>query len=326
LTESSLTETILTVLVLAASYLLLVSYTTHSYKEYVMDGSSREIGTLLVVIILMSIGIPLILVYLTISFLVLMFLAFLISLVAISMYRVRVMWQAVCKGEERRVVDNVEYFLCSTRVLDVWYRSGKVYVSRLLAERLAIDELKVIVHREAARAKNKRLSLISTYSYWMWSLILAGMLFILLFVNRLSLPLQQLLIVITFLYWLATVYTLFAVVSSWVVEHELDKYATINTNSYTAIAAFVKVETYVKLAGEGLLEAIDELRVRDIANNREIIMRNLRFSTLFFTLLKHSLLYPRWIVSYMLNPTYPSRPPLWLRVAVLLHSLSQQPR
>jgi len=323
--ESSLTETILITLGLAALYPLLVAYITYFYRGYIVSGKSQFIKPLLIVTILIPLCVPTLfmyLAYLTRSFLILILvlLALLVSLVAVFGYRVRVMKQT-CMKEEERDFDGDKYFLCSTHVVGVWSRGEKVYVSRLLAERLAIDELKVIVYREAARAKYK-LSLISTYSYWVWSLILAGMLFMLLFVTRLSLPLQQLLIGITFLYWLTTVYTLFAVVSSWVVEHELDKYATRNTNSYTAIAAFVKVETYVKLAGEGLLEAIDELRVRDIANNREI-MRNLQFPVLFFTLLKHSLLYPRWIVSYMLNPTYPSRPPLWLRVAVLLHSSSQ---
>jgi len=329
LTESSLTETILITLGLAALYPLLVAYITYFYRGYIMSGKSQYKKPLLIITILIPLCIPTLfiyLAYLTRSFLILIpvLLALLVSLVAVFGYRVRVMEQTVCKEEEKRDFGGVECFLCSTRVISVWSRGEKVYISKLLAERLSIDELKIIVRREAAREKEKYgkwLSRISTYSYWMWSFTLACVLIILQFVNRVPLSLPELLLSIIILYWIASIYTLSAVVSSWLLEHELDKNVMRNTDLCIAIAALVKTETYVKLASEGLLEAIDELRVRSITN-----MRNLRFSTLFYTLLIHSLLYPKRMIDYVLNPIYPSRPPLWLRVAVLLHSQSQQPR
>jgi len=340
LTEQTLIKTILHVLLLATSYLILVAMATYLYRDYAVGstvgnsgGSSscqkRVPSTIIIPVSLVILFGYIILLGYAYSYLSLL-LAFLIFLVAILIYVARVLWHTRCRGKEQKVGDTI-CFICDTCVVGIWYSRGRIYVSRLLVERLTDDELKAIVQWAVHRIGIKNytwLGFVFACLYALWLLILAWVSFMLLFFETRPLTLQQALTITISLYWLASVITLFTIAPSWVIEHELDKCFVKDTNLCiaTMIAALVKVETYARLAREGLLEAIGGLQVQDIINNKEIVMKNLQFSSLFLTLLKHSLLYPKGIASYILNPTYPSSPPLRLRVAVLLHSLSRQSR
>lgn len=304
-------------------YFILVAMLAWYYREYIKGGAKWRVAIVKLFLIGFSVVMFLYasyIVYNIIGTLNLSIITMIVVVTGLFVYRIRTRGYN-CKKEEERKINGVKYVLCYTDIINAWYnhKTGKIYVSKALAQRLTDEELKAIVYHEEGHAQNKWLSRVSALLFELWIFALAGIMIILVLLWKTPLSIQQFLNGISIIYWIASILTLCAMIPSWIAEHESDKRALEKAGLDSIINGLIKVHVYGTLEGAGLLGVVDECRTKDIVNFENIHKKASTFATLILILLAHSLMFPKWIGDYIQRPIYYTHPPLQLRITFLMH-------
>jgi len=229
-----------------------------------------------------------------------------------------------CRKEEEREIDGLKYVVCHTDVVNAWYnpRTGKIYVSKPLAEALAGDELRAVLYHELGHAENKLQRLRSALLHTAWLLALSGIVITVTALRTLPLPITHFITWVSTLYWFASNITVSAMVPSWVAEHESDRKALEGAGLKPIVSALVKLYIYSSIRDSGLARFVSKLQieVRDPKDLQEVVEQASSLGALFRTLVVYGLGFPKEIWDYVRRPIYPTHSPLELRLAYLLHN------
>lgn len=306
------------------AYLIVVIMLAWYYREYIKGGAKRWMTIVKLFLIVFSVIMFLYAFYIVYS-IVGTSILYIITIVVVSstgliVYRVRTGGYG-CEKEEEREINDVKYVLCYTDIVNAWYnrKTGKIYVSKVLAERLTDEELKAVVYHEEGHARNKWLSRVSTLLFELWVFALAGIMIILVLLWKTPLSIQQFLNGISIMYWIASILTLCAMVPSWIAEHESDKRALEKAGLDSIISALIKAHVYGTLKSTGLLDVVNECQIKNVLDVKGEYEKIESITMLVRTLFVYGLMFPKWIGEYIQKPIYYTHPPLQLRIAFLFH-------
>jgi len=173
--------------------------------------------------------------------------AALVTLVGAISLSYDIMRKLSCRKEEEQEVDGLRYVVCHTDAVNAWYnpRTGRIYVSKPLAEILTESELKAVLYHELGHTENKLLRHISALLYAAWLLALSGIVIVVTALRTLPLPITQFVAWVSTFYWFASNLTVSAMVPSWVAEHESDRKALEGAGLKPIVSALVKL--YIQL-------------------------------------------------------------------------------
>jgi len=234
--------------------------------------------------------------------------------VPIIAYTIRERRKFRCQKEELIKVDELEYVVCYSDVVNAWYNSKtkKYYVSYKLYKALSPSERLAVLYHEEGHAKNKFINNLSLIVSFAWYFVVASIgLFIVLIWFESASALAFLAMSVLLVPIIPSV-TVIAMTWSWINEHESDMNAKRKAGLNNAIQALIKTYAYILLDGEGLLDYIETVKF-----HKNVVKDSFSFIDVLWTLAKYSWDVPLWFVDLIRRPMYITHPPLRFRIAKL---------
>lgn len=286
---------------LLASFILCISVSI-TYAGYIKKGRGSFIPFLQILALLPTIIPVTILMYVSIKsssaiFTLIMMILFLFFIRKLSRFKCN-------KKEKIGKIEEIPIIICQEKrkIYNAWFDENKkeINFTRSLFEILSEEERKAVLYHEIGHYKTKPWRWMTNLLYILWFLsvsLILTMLFLLIFSDsELLLKLTLSIIFISLL----PIYAISFMISSWINEHEADKYASQYVGFKTFAIALIKVHVYNHLIKYEYF--IDEIKFSTTFNILDIShMQVIKEIT------KHIFIYlnPQTIFSQPLPQTHP---------------------